>query len=210
MPRFLIPLLFAAALLGGCASTAHSPDFTVPPGRYADAFEAVRDTLDAERFQVDRVDAAEGVITSTHKTTAGLATPWDDEQQTFGQEWEDLINDQDREVRITFEPVTPPPPGDQPLDLRRFDGPITAHVDVVINRTQHTGWRLETTGLRFSSYTQDPALTERGMWPSYSVPFSEDPLLAGRLAGLISKKLAAGAPTAPAATPTAPMPANSR
>jgi hypothetical protein len=180
---------FAAALLAGCASTPGTPDFAVAPGQYGAAFEAARDTLTSQRFLIDRVDAAAGVITTSPKATAGLATPWDEEQTTLDQEWEDLLNDQQRRIRITFEPAGAPPEG-AGTDLRQVQAPITGHVEVVVDRTQHTGWRLETTGLRYSSITEDPALRRRAMWPSYVVPFSQDPLYAGRIADEIRKRLA--------------------
>jgi hypothetical protein len=196
MPRLLVLLLLA--LLPGCASSGTSPDFAVPAGRYAQAFDAARDTLVGMRFELERVDAAAGVITTVPKPTAGLATPWDEEQSTLADEWEDLINDQQRRIRITFEPAsdgTPPavPPGPgsaaAPPDLRTLSAPLVGHVQVTIDRVHRSGWRLETSSIRFSSQYEDPDLTARAMWPSYTVAISQDPPLAARLAERIQRSL---------------------
>lgn len=183
----LLPLL---TLAFGCASTprAKSGDFTVPTGRYAAAFDAARETLIARRFELERVDARAGIITTKPKSSSGLATPWDTEQSSFNQEVEDLLNRQQRLVRITFEPAAA---GDtQPEDLRAIPGELAARVEVVIERLHRPGWQIEPAAVRFSTYTHDPLLVQRGMWPTYAVPFSQDPAMAGRLAGEIELKLA--------------------
>ena len=80
--------VLCAALLGGCAGSGpRSAEFQVSPGQYARAFDEARDVLTGYRFELDRVDAAGGVIATAPKTTAGLATPWDSEQTTL----EDII-----------------------------------------------------------------------------------------------------------------------
>lgn len=186
--KCLLAVLMLAVLAGCAAPRLRSPEFHVAPGQYAAAFEAARDTLVAARFEIERVDAAGGVITTNAKTTAGLATPWDTEQSTLTQEWEDFVNDQQRRVRITFEPRTPPA-GDGPIDLRTVDGPMIGRIEVVVDRIRRPNWRLEPTSMRFSSFAQDPALAGRGMAPRYEVPFTQDPLLAARFAEQIRTRL---------------------
>jgi hypothetical protein len=194
MPR--LPLILLAGLLAGCSAPKAPPAIAVAPGQYAQAFDTARDTLTRYRFELERVDARAGVITTRPKSTGGLATPWDREQSTLEQAWEDLLDEQRRIVRITFEPAgpasgTPPPPPE--TDLREAASPLTAHVDVVIERVQHAGRRLEPSAIQLSSVTEDPALRERGLWPSYNVAFSQDPLLARRLAEAIREALHARA-----------------
>jgi hypothetical protein len=188
--------LALAALLAGCA--APRPEeafFAIEPGRYADAFAAAKDVLASCRFELERVDARAGVLTTRAKPTSGLATPWDEEQTSFLMEWEDLLNRQLRRVRVTFRPALPAP--EPPPDLRLFDGPIAATVEVVIDRRRRPGWRVESTSIRLSSFTRDPALVDRGLWPTYDVPFTQD----DRFAAVLGRRIAArlvGAPPSPA------------
>lgn len=190
MQRSLLRLLFPAfallALLGGCAGSSGNADLSITPGQYAAAFEAAKDTLAEYRFELERVDAGSGVITSKPKASAGLATPWDREQGAATQEFEDLANRHLRRVRITFEPTTGAQAG---ADLRTAEGPIVGRVEVVVDRARRAGWRLEPTSVRFSSFTRDPDLAARGMWPQYTVPISQDPEFAARLADEIRQRL---------------------
>jgi hypothetical protein len=183
-----------ALKLGGCASSnvgegavaAH-----VPAGRYVEAFEAARESLVDLGFELDRVDARLGIITSRPKPSVGLASPWDREQSTVEQEFEDLLNRQYRRAVITFHvpdapehsaPRAQTAPGAAPADLREHDDALTARVEVVLERFHRPGWRLEPSAMRFSSRSFDPDLRGTGMWPQYTVAFSQDILLARRLA----------------------------
>lgn len=177
--------LLGTVLLAGCSSTPGPPDFQVAPGQYAAAFEATRDALAADRFALERVDAAAGVIATDPKTTAGLATPWDAEQLSMSQEFEDLGNLQKRRVRVTFEPVS----GVAADDLRAWDGAVNAKVEVVIGRMHRTEWRLESSAIRYSTFARDPELQAREMWPQYETAFAQDPEYAGKLADQIRKRL---------------------
>ncbi len=205
--RLLSILLAAgvAVLLGGCAgSKPLPPTFEVPPGRYDAAFDASREVLREARFPIDRVDAGAGVISTDPKTSAGIATPWDEEQSSTRDEFEDLFNHQRRIVRITFEPAQPAPnlPGTETQlgeaadvpDIRRCEGPLIARVMVVIEREHRPGRRVETVSIASSTFTRDPALGPRGLGGPYWVPIAQDPALAGRLAAKIQKALAGSAP----------------
>ncbi len=90
--------------LGGCGVASEPRTFAVAPGGYVGAFDAARVELLNAGFTLERVDAARGVLSTTTKTTAGLATPWDGEQETVGQEWQDFVNRQARVIRVTFGP----------------------------------------------------------------------------------------------------------
>lgn len=184
--------------LSGCASSENSPEFEIESARYADAFAAVKGVLRSYRFQIDRVDAAAGVITTRPKATAGLATPWDKEQSGLAQEFEDFANDQQRRVRVTFEPRSPAPPeapatglaGGPVTDLRSVEGTLLGRVVVVVDRVQRPGWRLSPKAIGTSTVTIDTALAARGLAPVYTVPISQDPRLAERMGGAIRKRLA--------------------
>lgn len=199
-----IPVLL---VLGACASPRdRSTALEVPSGGYAPAFEAAKQVLIDARFELDRVDARSGVITTRPKETSGLATPWDTEQSSFGQELEDLLNRQYRRVRLTFEPATPagpapPAPTDEPgPDLRDHQGPITAIATVSLERLHRPGWRIETTSIRQSSTYYNPEWGIDGIWPQYTVPFAQDHRLAARLTQRIRKRME-HAEAAPATAP---------
>jgi hypothetical protein len=191
-------ILVGLSALAGCSAPSAPPDVTIAPGRYDGAFDAARDVLVSYRFELERVDARAGVITTRPKTTSGLASPWDSEQTTLNQEWEDFLNEQQRTVRITFElaeQTSSPAAGDKPgqpivlPDLREMSVPIVAHVEVVLERVHHTGWRLQPAAMRFSGLTKDPVLEERGLWPSYPVAYDQDTMLARRLAEAIRRHM---------------------
>lgn len=201
--RRSLAILFAlaAAFLGGCAAPKPlPPTFAIAPGGYDAAFDAAREVLRGYRFQIDRIDAGSGVISTAPKRSSGFATPWDTEQTTTREDFEDLFNHQQRTVRINFEPAEPSQSGDSGdaqlgettglIDLRRYEGPLVARVMVVVEREHRSGWRVETVSIASSSFTYDPALAPRGMAGSYWVPVAQDPLLAGRLAAKIQKQIA--------------------
>ncbi|MBL8759794.1 MAG: hypothetical protein JNL50_00685 [Phycisphaerae bacterium] len=190
----VLALAWALAGVGGCASTGGPSTFAVAPGGYARAFDAARESLRDEYFSIDRVDAEAGVIVTFPKSSAGLATPWDGEQSTLGQEWEDLAADQRRTVRVVFERE----PGSAEASLGR--------VTVVVDRRYRPGIRVPAKSVRSASLTQDPALAQRGMWPAYDVAVEEDRALAARLAASIAQRLAG--PISGESSPTESAPAD--
>jgi hypothetical protein len=174
-------LLVLACLLGGCASGT-SPQFSVPEGQYAKAFDVTRDLLREYRFVLERVDSEAGVITTAPKFTAGIVTPWDKEQTSLSQEFEDLFNQDERRVRVTFEAQ---PEGD------------LANATDVVGRVEVTIYRLETSGVRspaktvaLTTLTTDPVAVQMGVSGQYEVPLTQDSRLAARLADQIGRRLA--------------------
>jgi hypothetical protein len=181
--------LMALVLLGGCAAEPSAPaEILVMPGGYAEAFEAAKGAVLEGGFELDRVDARGGVISSRPKGTGGLATPWDTEQTTLEQELEDLANQQMRVVRITFWPegedVQMSPEG----DLRDEDRALRARVEVSVQRVHRPGWRIETTSVQQSRRWRDPDMGRRGLSGRYVVPFALDMHLAHRLAREIDRR----------------------
>jgi len=179
-----------AVFLPGC----HAPRpavVEIDEGRYAEAFNATRDVLRDAGFPIERVDAARGVLATGVKTTAGFATPWDREQQTIGDEWEDALNEHARAVRVWFVPFDSDGPGpDAPTpDLRAYEGAMRAEIDATILRARYPGWRPETESIRLSSTVTDPKLRERGIEPGDLVPLRTDRAWSGELARRIEKRL---------------------
>jgi len=166
-------------MLPGCVPPTGNPELSIAPDEYSKAIAATRDVLRSCRFQVDRVDAAEGGVTTAPKGTSGLATPWDGEQSSFKQELEDLGNSQERRVRVTFDRGTAP----------NADAKITARVEVVIDRIQRPGWRPTPKSVRHSTITMDPDLAARQMWPEYTVPIRQDAEFASEIARKIERRM---------------------
>ncbi len=194
-----IALLLMVSMGVGCRAPDPAPaEFVLEPEDYPLAFDAARETLRDYRFMLDRVDARMGVISTEPKDTAGFATPWDGEQSTLEQEWDDFVNLNARRVRITFEPISRPATedprsqvveGPAPADLRELDEPIVARVLVVEERRARPGWRIDMRSIRHSTFTEDPDLRARRMYPGYTVPTERDVLLEARIAEAILKRL---------------------
>lgn len=218
MARLLILLMLAAWLGGaGCAADpgAATATFEIPADRYQQTFEAARETLLDRRFPVQRVDAAAGVLTTGSRATAGLATPWDRDQTTLTQELEDFLNTTSRSVRITFEPLAErlaadPPARSAPAspeatgDMRRAEGRVVVEVRVTLERTRRPGWRPEPSSIWLSSTAVDQEDARRRMYPSFTEPVGQDPLLAERLARQIRRRAGLDEPARAEDPPPAP------
>ncbi|MCC6660485.1 MAG: hypothetical protein IT437_06320 [Phycisphaerales bacterium] len=185
-----IPVILALAL-GGCASARRGDAITpIAAGQYEAAFQAAKDVLAGYHYDLQRVDARAGIISTAPRPSPGLAAPWDNDQSTIAGEWEDLLNQQMRRVRVTFEPADAPEGGVPGPDLRLLPGPLTARFEVFIDRRHRPGWRVETSSIRLSSFTRDPDLSDRQMWPRYDTPFTQDRRLADRLGRALKERLA--------------------
>ncbi|MFI4898123.1 MAG: hypothetical protein ACIARR_09880 [Phycisphaerales bacterium JB059] len=194
--RIAVVMVGVALALGGCRSAEGPASVDLEPGAYARAFDETRDLLLARQFTLERVDARAGVITTQPKPTAGLATPWDTEQSSLGQEVEDLMNQQERQVRVVFAPASDasapeptPGPADAPVDLRDAAGPLVARFEVSLLRVSVPGARIEPSVISLSSRTVDPALRERGVGPRDRIAIAQDPELSARLADDLRQRL---------------------
>ena len=188
-PLFLAVASAVILLLTGCAAPKSDGTFTVPVGAYGAAIDATRDTLRDYRFDLDRVDAAAGVVTTAGKWSSGLATPWDAEQSTIEQEWDDTMNRQQRRVRVTFAPAD----GEGADDLRTLDTPLVGRVEVTVYRMHRQGWRLESESIGRSRRAFDPELG-RSQGPRYLVPIARDERLEARIAEAVARRIKGGAP----------------
>lgn len=180
-------LLALAAALSGCTSTGKPGPVQVSSGSYQAAFDAAKESLRDLNFQLDRIDAAAGVITTKSKDTGGLMTPWDTEQSSAAQEWEDMLNQQSRLVRVSFLPADP---AADTLDLRDYSGPVVANIDVVVIRTNRPNWRVQPRSVLSSRFARDPVQIDRGFGGAYDVPSTRDTRLADRLADEIRDRMA--------------------
>ena len=180
-------------LMGGCATTGHAPargaggamtDQDQAAGRveadsYEALFDATRRVLEDYRFAINRVDAARGVLTTYPKRTAGLASLWDKEQSSLGQEWKDLVNQHKRLVRVRFER--------DPLGSG-----ASATVLVELQRIHRPHWRVEPESVRLSTHARSRDTRGVATGASFDEVIGLDEALAGRLARAIDAKLASG------------------
>ena len=178
----VVMIVALAWIVAGCASPS-SPQFSVPAGQYARAFDATRDVLRGYRFSLERVDAAAGVVTTAPKGTAGLATPWDAEQSTMAQEVEDLLNQQTRNVRVTFRPAVGAGESIDP------SAELVGRVEVIVYRMQTPGLRPPSKAISMTSLSVDPVAGRQGLAGQYEVPVAQDSRLAARLAAAIERRL---------------------
>ncbi len=184
-----------SAIFAGCASD--SPDVFVPASEYAAAFTAARDVLHSYRFTLDRVDVRSGVLTTHAKPSSGYFTPWDTEQSTPAQDWEDTIHQQQRRVQIIFSPAASPDVRETDLDRDQardaendlLEHPMNtnAHVLVIVERVVQAGRRPNTKSVFLATYTEDTLL---GFPSRFEVAISDDPPLAARIAKEIKSRTA--------------------
>jgi hypothetical protein len=170
----LIAALAFAGMLTGCSARG-TGEFLVPAGRYDQAFVAARETLRDFRFTPERIDAQAGIITTRSKPTAGLATPWDAEQSTPGDEVGDWLHRRTRSVRIEFDPAAP---GDAP-----------AHVRVTLARVAGAAPRVSSKAVSLETYPVNPRDALRGIGAGQPSPLRRDTILEARLARAIERRL---------------------
>lgn len=181
-------------LAGACASPLRentgTNGATIPAGRYDDAFHAAKDVLRAAHFDLERIDAAAGVITTQPRSSAGLATPWLDYDETFAEGVNDLIHRDRRRVTIRFDP-SDRPDASALVDRRTLDVPLNMRVTIDVERTYVTGRRANPSSIRLISRTTDPQLTERGIGREEIVTVGQDEPLAERIAKSIEGQIQA-------------------
>lgn len=205
--------------LGGCAGTEKvSTEVAVAPGRYAEAFEAAKDVLRDYQFDLDRVDAVSGVVTTHGRGSSGFATPWIPHGTSFGDGVSGAIERERRVAAVVFtsgaeevvaerkevpeaeggvdkadaiEELLPGAvPGAGPgAAALDSTGEVRARVTVWVERVYSPGRRVSATSVRLSSFTSDPELREQGLEPSFAVQVREDAALGARLARDIGARL---------------------
>lgn len=173
----LLATACAAALgLGGCASSIE-PTVSLEASQYVPAFQAAREVLRAERYEIDRVDARAGVMSTQPNPTVlrGL---------------DDFADRLRRVVRVEFVPATGHSLDPTRQDLTETGVPVIMHVRVTVQRVYYPGWRPSTCSVRLGGRHLDDDLVARDMQPTYEVGVREDEPLAGELAAKIMAKLA--------------------
>ena len=146
---------------------------------YSEVFEAAREVLSSYRFGVNRVDAARGVLTTFPKRSVGIASPWDQEQVTIGQELEDFANQQERVIRIEFD-----------LDSDSLgEEVVRGHVEVVVSRVHRPHWRIEAESVRLSTHARSRDALGRVESGEFREVIGRDEAFAHRVARAIEAKI---------------------
>jgi hypothetical protein len=156
----------------------------IAPGAYAATFQAVKDELRAAGFELDRIDARAGVITTRPHVSAGLGTPWIGDETTIGQEFEGLLNRQRRTVRVVFTPSQGEPEtrdAAAPFDARRPGVELRAQVEVRVERVHRLGLRPSSASVRLSSVMDRGDRDGADEEPWTTTVIGDDDLLAARL-----------------------------
>lgn len=196
--RLLLALLLCGfcLLITGCSSVPDNGGrFAVAPEQYQVAIDASRSVLDRYGMSIERVDAAYGVVTSQPKRTAGVVTPWDREQSTARQEWEDFVNRQSRVVRIVIEPeeIESVDPAINDLrDAAEAGVPLVGRVEAVVFRQHRAHKRLQSEAIFLTTFAGDPQM-QRRHGTSYSVAHERDGKLERRLAAAIEQEMSRSA-----------------
>lgn len=191
MPIRMTLLVVMIALAGCAGGRPDSEPALAAGGTYARTFDAAKATLRDQGFILERVDAAEGVITTRPKDTAGIATPWHSEQQSVAQEFEDLAQRHQRVVRVTFERADGGEGASTGAPLQA-SSPCRMSIHVTVLRLNAPGRRLEPETIRQTSAYADPDLVARGMQPQYAVAWKQDERLAAHLTAEIGRRAGDG------------------
>lgn len=171
----------------GCSSRTEATSFEMPSASYAAAFDAARDVLRERGFELDRVDARAGVITTAPRASAGLATPWVQHSPTLGEAVDATLHPDRRMAVVTFTPLV----GDETVaDLRAFEGAVLARVEAPKLRLRRVGRHVDSTAIRMANWWRDPAKTE----PMVLTPVEAADELAADLAARIRARAATQTP----------------
>jgi len=181
-------LLGAMACCSGCAKLTPAPaSFRIPAAEYSIYFNAARETLREYQFDLDRVDARSGVITTQPVAAAGWATPWIDHASSFDQATTDLIHRNRRIATVNFSPVNDATNVARPVDpvsddLRNFDGTIELSISVLLEEVYRPGRRASPASIRLTSFAIDPRDSDFGVQQLRTRTVGADPALSERMA----------------------------
>lgn len=159
---FALLCVLTGLLAVGCGKDPiGSSSFRIPAAEYNAYFEAAKDALRDNQFDLERVDARAGVLTTRPVSSAGWATPWIQHASSTGQATNDLLQRNRRVATIRFARVSdetgvPEPIDPVASDLREFQGTIEVSVNVVLEQVYRAGRRLSPASIRLTTFTVDP------------------------------------------------------
>ncbi len=185
----ILVITCVAVALSACASPGVGRDIrTLQSDDYIAAFNAARDALRGRGFELARVDAREGVIQTYPASSSGLLTPWRRHITDTDSAVRGVLHHEQRIARVTFSPAgATPEPGDDPPDLREWDGGIAVRVEVIVQSFERPGTRPDPTSVRLASTTTGRTAGEPDLTAQPIVtPAGRDPELARAIAGDIA------------------------
>ncbi len=176
------------ALASGCASSPAPESITVPAGAYTEAFQSSKDVLRRFGFELDRVDARRGVLTTATRPSSGFATPWVPHSRGLGPSVRGFAHHEQRIATIEFSPIddngeaaSPVDPGSD-YDLRTADAPVVLTIRVEVQRLHRPGRRVSPSSVRLDSETDLPDLeAQPESNEQVTLEIRDDPRLTARL-----------------------------
>jgi len=189
-------LTLALVLLGGATGGCRVSGPTtaeVPAGRYGEAFEVVKDELRSQGYELERVDARAGVITTRPRASSGFWTPWVTDERRLRDELESSLHRQRRVVEVRFL-------AEGEGDVREAGGPLTLDVRVRVERVYQPGVRTPAASVRLRHVSQDPGsgavesslVRGEGRGTIFAVDQGADRALAADLAARLRRALGLG------------------
>jgi len=148
-------LVFLGGVMGGCRVSGPTTA-ELPAGRYGEAFEVVKDELRAQGYELERVDARAGVITTRPRASSGFWTPWVTDERRLRDELESSVHRQRRVVEVRFL-------AEGEGDVRRAGGPLTLDVRVRVERVYQPGVRTPAASVRLRHVSADPGFGDADM-----------------------------------------------
>lgn len=145
MARFFLLLTLVLAPLG-CRVSGPTTT-TVESDRYAEAFDVVKDTLREQGFELERVDARAGIITTRPQNSSGFFTPWVTSERRGRDEVASSLHRQRRIVEVRFL-------GGEG-DRRTAAAPVTVDVSARVERVYQPGVRATPASVRLRHVSED-------------------------------------------------------
>lgn len=150
---WIIVMVVGQSVLVGCGQRPVAPSFELSSDEYSAAFDAALDVLRERGFELDRVDARAGVITTAPRASAGLATPWIPHSPTLMDAADTTLHPDRRMALVSFTPIGASEPE---ADLREQEGELLVTVEVPRLRLRRVGRHLDSTAIRFANWWRDP------------------------------------------------------
>ena len=191
----LVVMVWGSALVG-CASrpepvVSSASAYLFNAADYTRVFQAAKDVLREYQFELDRVDARSGIITTEPKPSAGLATPWIPHSGNVTGSIKGLLQHEQRRARVLFTTVDPDESRlPEEIDLRRDEGQLLARIEVTIDRIHRPHRRVSPASIKLGTFAQDTGSPPRGgVRRDYLIQAMPDEALGRRMLRALERKM---------------------